>query len=671
MQRGFLHAVLCAALMTLLACGLIWQVQRLAQPERPREVSDSDLMGSTDDPPAGVVSRWVEQLTQGTSSTRQAPLALAAAGPDLAVADPHLQKLTKWIEEQRAKNARFTELFQPSYPLDTGVVGRIDLYASSRDGSAQYTMHDALVSASAAERVFARAPPSAYASTRTTRVQVTARVDPTRRWMSAEAFVELEKNASSTALLDFPIGRITKAHGGPQIYHQLADYDRGVLFSIAGADGIPCPFSIADGQVAVGVGRNSSLQRLRFRYEGDPAQEHSYFRRNHAYLRSWFPVSVNSSPAMELTLIVPATHHVLGLGTPRQTATSADGWTSSTWHLPAGAAEPVAVVLPRPPTGESAEVLRVGEVSFHLHGKPDAQLRAALREAHAALDPLGLPWPARMDVVLADQDAAGDGAIFLADDQLFRHDPSARIGAVTNLLAQQWFGRQVADLPDGAAGAASSISRYLELASLPEAVRHDLLRYAVISSSLSDPTPLSYPAVERRAPFDRQLARGARILLSLAARIGEPKLASILRDVHAANRGRALSWPMLIAAVKLGSDEATAAWLAAWANAAEPASFSLHKLGREKTRRRIVLRAPAPQARGLVIPVVFYRGERELQRLAPAILEEDGVTDPIEIPDGADRWVIDPEWTTPLHFEIDEAARAPRQSFELSTEWPS
>lgn len=437
-----------------------------------------------------------------------------------------------WIAARRAEGASFSAAFAPSYPLAGGVVGRLELFAHSMHGRLSTVFPEAFVE-NERRAVWSSPPRDTYLETSSDRVDVIARVDPARRWMSAEASVELQRHRSPTAVFDFSIARVSPERATAAVPDVPASYAGGVDVDSVTVEGRPLRFALGNQQLAVRLPRGEHKRRVQVRYRGEPRTADNFFSTDIAYLRDWFPQLVASTPELRLTLIVPAAYYVLGLGTPLSRST-ADGWTTYQWRLPHGRPAPDAVILPHAMLRRELRLASGGarDSIIRLHGHDDPLLPGYLEAARAALIRVGLELPEELDVVLVDHDAAGDKTLLLSRDRPFAYHTGAAKWLVAKLVAEQWFGQQPYDYEEGATPLTSVISGYIGLLALTEPERDEMLRQLATHEAAAGVTPLNATSAMRRGRGDAMVPRGIRVLVALAERLGETRSSFMLRRLR-------------------------------------------------------------------------------------------------------------------------------------------
>lgn len=585
------------------------------------------------------------------------------------------EQVDEWILEPRARDAHLYARFHVAYVLDTGAVGSLELRSVGRHGFQTYRAPRAFVAAPGQGAGWPgprpsspkltgplriTAPRQAHASVASSRIRVTTRVDPARQWASSEASVSLTMGASPTAVFELPALRASTAEVEDEMPRDREADIFGFDLVEVSQGGRPCRF-INDGEeVAVRPWRPEGPVELRFRYEGAPADREP----GQLLLRSWIPIAIGSQPAMELTLLWPESHQVLGLGPPTTPPSTRDGWTSATWQVPAGAAPPLAVISPR---ATAATELRIGEATVRVHG-PAERLRPALEMAYQALREVQLPWPSDLEVVLARSRASGR-ALLVLERSIDRPRYAAALRwHVARMIAAQWFGQQVTDAPDGTVSVTAALAGYLALAAVSPAdgvrVRSVLASYDANAPARSIlRTMATQPTAERWNE-----ARATLILAALGERLGRARMLAVVRRLY--RPGQELSWRSVITEVTTEAGAAQAQWLATWLDLPRLPRCSYSRSGSPKRRTLDLVCDDEKVRAGLTIPIVFHRGERELARLAPTTGAE-GSIEQLAVPDGADGWTIDPELRSLVHLQLERSTERLQERLPLDLrEWP-
>lgn len=502
------------------------------------------------------VLAWASQLGHAAAEVGDAvavedPDAIDVAAVELEELNDPLFLADGWIAARRAEGATFSATFAPSYALASGVVGRLELFAHSVHGRLSNVFPEAFVETSR-RAVWSSPPREAFDETASDRVDVIARFDPARRWMSAEASVELRRHRSPTAVLDFSIARVSPERAAAAVPDALASYaGSGVDVESVTLEGRPLRFALGNQQLAVRLPQGEQKQRLQVRYRGEPRSADTFFAAGAAYLRDWFPQLVASTPELRLTMVVPDAYYILGMGTP-DSVSRAGGWTTYQWQLPHGRPAPSAMLLPHamlrrelrfPSGGDEDSVVR-------LHGHDDPLLPVYLEAARVALARAGLPFPAELDVVLADHDAAGDKLVVLSRDRAFAYHTAAAKWLVAKLVAEQWFGQQIYSYEEGATPLTAVLSGTIGLLGLTEAERLEMVRQLATHEASAGATPLNATSAMRRDRGDAMVPRGIRVLMALAERLGEARFNRVLRRLLDGGHRVSAGWMDLELAVR-------------------------------------------------------------------------------------------------------------------------
>jgi hypothetical protein len=588
-------------------------------------------------------TRWPQSAISKAAS--------AAAHGNLSTLHDPSGETVRWLQARQG-GSESTIQFDAHYSTATGVVGSASFMSSVADGRPDHHLREVFVQYAPPE-VWTEVPREVVAGVIAKQVVSTTVVDLSRRSIQATAEVVVETKDPQSVLFDFMTVRnaddLAFLSGGPW------EQDVGVALREVVRAGEDCG-SHADlerltlsGLCSYDRAEIPGPVRWDLRYQGTPEDRYNTIKGGVAQLRQWMPVPVGTRPAMDITLITPASARVIGLGPPESSSLRGP-WRTERWRLAAGAAAPAVTVVPE---GFGLEVLQIAGVKVRLHGDRAGKLRGYLQDVLPALARFGLPMPSELDAVLAGRDFSARHSLTVADDLTFAYAPELERWTIAGLVAEQWFGIDVVDELDGTPSVTSAVAGYLATAAAPAQAQVRLWRsFAGTESTTPARAIMTTSAQHRRQAHPLQL-RSIRILAALGERLGTERMLAIVRRIHAATPKAALTWQGLVDAVAL-TDPGEAEWLRRWLQMERLPKLALHA-EQQGALLSLSVASDEPRGEGMSVPLVLYAGQAVVGHVTVRVGNAwTPVPSQVPVPAGADRLVLDPEYRTLRSVDVDE-----------------
>jgi hypothetical protein len=409
----------------------------------------------------------------------------------------------------------------------------------------------------------------------------------------------------------------------------------------------------------------AGLVRWRLRYQGTPADPANTIDDGVAQLRHWLPMPIGKRTPVELSLIVPDSATVLGLGPPRSVVRQGP-WRTELRSWPANLPSPRVTVVPG---AIARQQLTLAGVHVTFYGEKAPRLREALESAMSGLAALGAVLPPELALIVGTASFSGVGSVTMDADLERQSHPAVVRWQLARFVAEQWLCWSLPTPLDGTPALCESLAQALAAATLTPAQRRVVRFELATQDTLSPSIPILDAATWPRGMDDPRSRRADRVVLALGERLGDERLAARLRALDLTPPPGGPTWRALLTAVTQHASAPDFNWLRSHLEAPQLPAVTLYVFG-DRWNQKMVLHSSDPLALGASVDVALMAGKREVSRVHLTI-QDPRVMEPVEVPRGADRLVVDPDLRALLSYASRQSSDEGLMTYPLDlTESP-